>query len=103
MWSASTLSWKTVLADTRCKRVWQAIILMRRLFAVPDSNPLGLTLFVQAANGLVLAVIALFLIYDVYQSSLMAKQRNCLLANSCDALVVLSVTALEGYRFVSLL
>src|SRR5690606_32462573 len=55
------LGWPTDLRTARFRLVWAAVILVGAGFAVTGARPLHAILLAQAANGLLLPVIAVFL------------------------------------------
>lgn len=99
---SGALGWQTDLNDKRFKGIWLIVLLAGVLFASIGIKPLAAILFAQAANGLLLPIIAVFLIWIMNQSALLGEQRNGLLANSVGGLVVLLVSCLGLYKLVSL-
>ncbi|MHA7871752.1 MAG: divalent metal cation transporter, partial [Hyphococcus sp.] len=67
--------------------------------AITGARPIELILFAQFANGLLLPVIAVFLLYAVNRKSLLGAYANGPLANAAGVIVVLIATGL-GVRAV---
>ncbi|MBU2979508.1 Nramp family divalent metal transporter [Alteromonas sp. C1M14] len=65
-------------------------------------KPLTAILFAQAANGILLPIIAVFLLVVMNRDSVPSSFRNSTISNLVGALIVLFVCALTGYKLVSL-
>lgn len=96
------LGWSSSLQDKRFKMVWLTVIIVGVAFASLGIKPLAAILFAQAANGLSLPIIALFLIWTMNNKSLLKEHANGWLANSIGGLMVLSVSLLGFYKLFSL-
>ncbi|WP_342805029.1 Nramp family divalent metal transporter [Alteromonas sp. M12] len=98
---SGALGWKTELADKRFKCIWITVMIVGVLFASIGIKPLAAILFAQAANGLLLPVIAIFLIWTLNNEKLMGQHKNGILANLFGGLIVAFVSALGLYKIVS--
>ena len=96
------LGWNPSLKDRRFKAIWLTIMIVGIAFASAGIKPLLAILFAQAANGLLLPVVAFFLIWVMNQSHLLGERKNSLLANTVGTLVVLFVAGLGIYKLMSL-
>lgn len=85
------------LGDWRSRSVWIAVLATGTLFAALQTRPLPAILFAQAANGLLLPVIAVALLWVMNRTALLGRHRNGSLANGLGVLVVL-VTIVLGAR-----
>lgn len=99
---SGALGWQTDLADKKFKAIWLTVLVAGMLFASIGIKPLAAILFAQAANGLLLPIIAVFLIWVMNQRVLLGEQRNGVFANSIGGLVVLLVSCLGIYKLTSL-
>ncbi|MFA3791947.1 Nramp family divalent metal transporter [Aliiglaciecola sp. SL4] len=95
------LGWKTELTDIRFKCVWISVMLVGVLFASSGIKPLAAILFAQATNGLLLPIIAIFLIWTLNDKPLMGRHKNGLLANLVGGIIVAFVSILGLYKVVS--
>lgn len=86
--TAGLLGWDTGLRGTRLRAVWAAIILVGALAAVTGTRPLEAILLAQAANGLLLPVVAVFLLWVMNRRALIGAAVNGWLANTLGGLVV---------------
>ena len=82
------LGWKAGMADWRFKAVWMSIIILGVLFSSLGIKPVEIIQFAQVANGIVLPVIAIFLLWIVNQESILGKFRNSAFQNIIGILVI---------------
>lgn len=85
----SCFGWDESLKDIKFKLVWMVILALGVLFSSLDFKPLEIITFAQIANGLLLPVVALFLIWIVNSSSVMGVHRNSVTQNVISILIVL--------------
>lgn len=100
---SGALGWQSKLQDVRFKSIWLTVIVVGMVFASLGIKPLAAILFAQAANGLLLPIIAVFLICTMNNKTLLAEHTNGWLANSIGGLVVVLVSLLGLYKLFSLL
>lgn len=82
------LGWERDLRATGFRVVWLAVLVCGTVFAVIGTQPLTAILFAQAANGFLLPVCAVFLLWVMNRASLLGGYRNGLVSNLLGALVV---------------
>lgn len=99
---SGVMGWKLDIGTLRFKAVWLAIIVIGMSSAVLGFKPLPLILFAQATNGLLLPVVALFLLFTMNNKTILGEQTNGWLANTLGGLVVLMVSALGLFKLYSL-
>ncbi|GAC16413.1 Nramp family divalent metal transporter [Aliiglaciecola lipolytica] len=99
---SGALGWQPDLSNKKFKTIWITVMLAGITFASIGIKPLAAILFAQAANGLLLPVIAIFLIWTLNNKSLMGNQTNGFLANLFGGLIVAFVSTLGLYKVVSL-
>ena len=95
------LGWPSEFKDYRCRAIWFSVLLIGTGFAAMGTKPIAAILFAQAANGLLLPVIAIFLLIIVNREDLIGLHRNGKFANITGILVVLVVSALGLFNLVS--
>ncbi len=93
------LGWPRDSANNRFRLVWLLILSCGTLLACLGIRPIKLILFAQVANGLLLPVIAAYLLRVVNDGRLMGRQRNSLPLNLAGGLVLL-ITVLLGLRSI---
>lgn len=87
--TAGAFGWKRDLADPKFKAIWALIILVGVTFAIIGSSPTELIVFAQAANGLILPIVAVFLLVVMNRKDLLGKHVNTFGANIVGCIVVL--------------
>ncbi|MGH8878318.1 MAG: NRAMP family divalent metal transporter, partial [Stackebrandtia sp.] len=89
------LGWKVDLKSWRFRGVWMAVLVVGAVMAVAlGSSPLPAIVFAQTANGLLLPIIAIFLLVVVNRKAVMGEHRNNLARNLAGGTVVLVATGL---------
>lgn len=94
---AGILRWPRDLRDIRLRLVWGTIMGIGVVIALTGVQPIAAILTAQAANGILLPVIAAFLLYAMNQRALLGAHTNGWRANTAGALVLL-VTMSLGVR-----
>ncbi len=97
--TAGALGWERDLTSTRFRLVWGGVIGVGALFAATGINPVQAILFAQAANGILLPCIALFLLLAVNDPRWMGEHRNGPISNTLGGLIFL-VTVILGGRAI---
>lgn len=87
--TAGALGWSRDLSDPKFKLVWAAIIVVGATFAIIGSSPTQAIVFAQAANGLILPIVAVFLLVVMNRRDLLGDHVNSTGANIIDGIVVL--------------
>ncbi len=93
------LGWPTDLRDPRLRATWLAVLLTGVAFATAGVRPVPAILFAQAANGLLLPLVALFLLAVMNDRRLLGEAANGWKANTIGLAVVV-LTAVLGGRAV---
>jgi len=101
--TAGALGWEVDLTSRRVRAVWMAVLAIGVLFATTGSSPVSLILFAQAANGILLPVVAIFLLIAVNDRTRMGEHVNGLLPNAVGGLAVVVAAALGLRALASLL
>jgi Mn2+/Fe2+ NRAMP family transporter len=76
-----------------------SVLIVGVVFALSGAKPINIIIGAQFANGLLLPIIAAFLLYTMNNKALLGKHTNGLLANGLGALVFLVSVGL-GIRLV---
>jgi NRAMP (natural resistance-associated macrophage protein)-like metal ion transporter len=84
------------------RAVWAFVIVTGLSLALLGGSPTEAIVLAQAANGLLLPFVALFLLVVVNDDKLMGKFRNRPLSNALGLMVVLTVVGLGLYQVVRL-
>ncbi|WP_394738869.1 Nramp family divalent metal transporter [Natronococcus roseus] len=92
--TAGALGWERDLKSTRFRAIWVTILSVGVLFSAVGFDPVQVIVFAQVANGLLLPVIALFLIYAMNNTELLGEYTNSTLQNVLGGLVTLVVVGI---------
>src|SRR5699024_10411878 len=60
---SSTLGWSTNLKDPKFRAIWATVIVIGIVIALTGTNPVAVIVIAQAANGILLPIVAGFLLY----------------------------------------
>lgn len=101
--TAGVLGWPRELRDGRLRAVWGGVLGIGVLLGVLGVRPIPAILFAQAANGILLPAVAVFLLVAVNDGALMKGRENRLPSNLLGGLVVLLTAALGGRALLSVL
>jgi Mn2+/Fe2+ NRAMP family transporter len=97
--TAGIFGWKRDLTSWRFRMVWMFILLAGTLFSMLGLKPLEAILFAQAANGILLPVIAIYLLTVMNSRKIMGDNTNTRLSNIAGIIVVLVALGL-GVRSI---
>jgi len=87
--TAEILGWKADLKSKKLRLIWIPILLLGVLFSSLGYKPTSIILFSQVANGLLLPIIALFLLWIVNDKKLLKNHVNNRWLNSISGIVIL--------------
>ncbi|AJR04105.1 Nramp family divalent metal transporter [Siansivirga zeaxanthinifaciens] len=87
------LGWKAHLKNKQFKMVWMFIIIMGVLFSSLGIKPITVIQFAQIANGMLLPLIAGFLIWVVNKKTILGEFKNNLFQN-IFAFIILGISIL---------
>ena len=91
------LGWNADTTSRKFKAIWMGILFIGVTFSMFGFNPVAVIQFAQAANGLLLPLIAMFLLYIMNKKSLLGSYSNTRLHNVLGIIVVV-VALLVGFR-----
>jgi Mn2+/Fe2+ NRAMP family transporter len=94
---AGAAGWDRDLTGWRLRGVWMSILAIGVFFSLTGIRPVAAILFAQAANGLLLPAVALFLLAAVNDERLLGRRKNRLASNLVGGAVVF-VTLVLGAR-----
>ncbi|ELY65304.1 Nramp family divalent metal transporter [Natronococcus jeotgali] len=89
--TAGALGWERDLQSNRFRAIWGTILAVGIVFSALDYNPVEVIVFAQVANGLLLPILAVFLIYAMNNDDLLGEYTNSTLQNVLGGLVTLVV------------
>ncbi len=97
--TSGALGWERDLSGWRFRAVWAVVLVVGTVFAALGTNPVSLIVFAQAANGVLLPIIAIFLLVAVNRSDLLGEYKNGTVSNILGGIVVLIAAGL-GVRLI---
>ncbi|MDH5365911.1 MAG: Nramp family divalent metal transporter [Cyclobacteriaceae bacterium] len=93
----SCFEWENSLKDIKFKLVWTTILVLGILFSSLNFKPIQIITFAQIANGLLLPIVALFLLWIVNKTSVLGKYKNTILQNIFSIFIIL-ITIILGAK-----
>lgn len=85
----SCFGWNATMKDIRFKLVWMLIILMGVIVMSMGIKPLEIIKFAQVANGMLLPIIAIFLLWVVNNKKVMQEHQNTHFQNILGIIIIL--------------
>ncbi len=92
--------WEKTKNTIQFKAVWGFILLVGVLFSSLGFKPITIIKFAQIANGLLLPIIAIYLLYMMNKKELLGKHSNSLLQNILGLFVIL-ITLLLSFKILN--
>lgn len=86
--------WRVGLKHTKFKLVWMVILIVGVLFLFFGYTPIEIIKFAQVANGILLPLIAVFLLWIVNKSVVMGSYKNTRIQNGIGLLIIVLALAL---------
>lgn len=97
------LGWHANTQDYRMRMAWGMVLLMGVITASLGIKPLGLILVAQSANGLLLPLVAAFLLLMVNRPALMGSYANTRRQNLLALLVIAAVLIVSAKTLIQIL
>jgi len=95
----SCFGWDENLKNSKFRIVWLFILALGVLFSSLQINPIEIIKFAQVANGLLLPIIALFLLWIVNKTTVLGKYKNKLGQNIISGIIIL-ITIVLGFKAI---
>jgi len=86
--ASSCFGWEGGMQNKRFKMVWAIVLLCGVVFLSFDIKPIEVIQFAQVANGILLPVMALLLLWIVNKKSVMGENKNTVLHNTFGIAIV---------------
>lgn len=97
---SGVLGWERDLSGVKFRLVWAAVLVIGAALAALGQSPVAIIVLAQAANGILLPVIAIFLLVVMNRSDLLREYRNGPLTNVLGIVVVLIASGLGVFRLL---
>lgn len=95
--SAEIFGWSSSMKSAKFRTVWLVILSIGVIFSLLGFKPTGVILFAQVANGLLLPIIASFLLWIMNDKNLLGGYVNSPKANIFGGLIIL-ITIVLGLK-----
>ncbi|WP_339839667.1 Nramp family divalent metal transporter [uncultured Maribacter sp.] len=95
----SCFGWKAEFKDAKFRFIWIMILVLGVVFLSFGIKPIEIIKFAQITNGLLLPIIAIFLLWVVNRVGVMGKYKNTLLQN-CIGLAIIFLSVLLGVKSI---
>jgi Mn2+/Fe2+ NRAMP family transporter len=93
------LNWQGGMRSRRFKAVWMVVLIVGIIFSSIGFKPIEIIKFAQIANGLLLPVIAVILLWIMNKTSVLGNFKNTTFQNVL-ALLILFVTIFLGLKSI---
>lgn len=97
--TSGALGWERNLRGWKFRTVWAIVLIVGTVLAALGTNPVAAIVFAQAANGILLPIIAVFLLFVMNRSDLLGEYKNSTVGNILGGLIVL-FAAFLGIRTI---
>jgi manganese transport protein len=97
--TSGALGWGRDLRGWRFRAVWGIVLVVGTVLAALGTNPVTAIVFAQAANGVLLPIIAVFLLFVMNRSDLLGDFTNSTVGNVLGVIIVL-FAAFLGIRTI---
>ncbi|CAN5738115.1 Nramp family divalent metal transporter [soil metagenome] len=99
--TTGVLGWERDLKSWKFRAIWAIVIIVGTTLAFFGTNPVQAILVAQAANGVLLPVVAIFLLIVMNRADLLGRHQNGIVGNILGVIVMLVATFLGGYTLLS--
>lgn len=97
----SCFGWKADFKDKKFRAIWILILVLGVFFLSFGIKPIEIIKFAQVANGLLLPIIAIFLLWVVNRAGVMGAHKNTGLQNRIGVLIILLAVVLGAKSIVT--
>jgi NRAMP (natural resistance-associated macrophage protein)-like metal ion transporter len=101
--TCGALGWSRNMKGGHFRAVWAVILVVGTALAATGTKPVAAILFAQAANGILLPITAVFLLFVMNRRDLLGEHVNGKAANLAGVMVVLVATGLGGFQLLRVL
>lgn len=95
----SCFGWDVGMKNIKFRMVWFLILFLGVVFSSFKINPIEIIKFAQVANGILLPIIALFLLWIVNKTTVLGTYKNGILQNIISGIIIL-VTIVLGFKSI---
>lgn len=96
------MGWSSDMKDNKFRAIYLTVVIVGAIIAITGVNPIQVIILAQAANGILLPVVAFFLLYTMNNKKLLGEHSNGIAANVFGGLIFLITVVLGGLSLYSL-
>ena len=89
--TTGALGWDSDMTSTKFRAVWGVILTVGVLSVLTGGSPVQIIVFAQVVNGILLPIVAIFLIYAMNQEDLLGEYTNTPVTNALGIIVTIVV------------
>jgi manganese transport protein len=89
--TTGALGWDSDMKSTKFRAVWGVILTVGVLSVLTGGSPVQIIVFAQVVNGILLPIVAIFLIYAMNQEDLLGEYTNTPVTNALGIIVTIIV------------
>lgn len=96
------LGWSRDLKDNKFRAIYLTVVIVGAIIAITGVNPVQVIILAQAANGILLPVVAFFLLYTMNNKKLLGDHVNGLATNIIGGIIFVITVVLGGMTLIDL-
>lgn len=96
------MGWPTDMKGAKFRAIVVVVVVIGAVIAVVGANPIQVIILAQAANGILLPVIAFFLLVTMNNKRLLGRHANSLVGNLIGGVIFLVTLVLGGLSLIDL-
>ena len=96
------MGWSRDLKDNKFRAIYLTVVIVGAIIAITGVNPVQVIILAQAANGILLPVVAFFLLYTMNNKKLLGEHVNGLATNIIGGIIFLITIVLGGMTLIDL-
>ena len=96
------MGWSSDLKDPKFRAIYLTVVVVGAIIAITGVNPIQVIILAQAANGVLLPVVAFFLLYTMNNKKLLGEHANGVVTNIIGGIIFLITVVLGGMSLYSL-
>ena len=96
------MGWSRDLKDNKFRAIYLTVVIVGAIIAITGVNPVQVIILAQAANGILLPVVAFFLLYTMNNKKLLGEHVNGLATNIIGGIIFVITVVLGGMTLIDL-
>ena len=96
------MGWSRDLKDNKFRAIYLTVVIVGAIIAITGVNPVQVIILAQAANGILLPVVAFFLLYTMNNKKLLGDHVNGLATNILGGIIFVITVVLGGITLIDL-